>query len=145
MPGLVTVFCKLPCGLTLQVYKMEDVDEPVMGGGVKTVRRSRGTTGTRVKVAGFAEPMLKRPTNLVVHGVGITRDVDADFWNAWLKQNEDADYVKNGLVWASPKQTDIEAPTRDKVTLKSGMEAVDPGHMPIEFRRITTATTTDLR
>ena len=88
MPGMVTVGCKLPNGIILQRYSMDEATEPLMGGGSRVVKRA-APQGERIKINGCARrPGVDAP-HLIVHGAGITSNVDADFFADWLKQNQD--------------------------------------------------------
>lgn len=62
----------------------------------------------------------------VVGGHGITYNVDADLWAAWLKQNADRDVVKNGFVFAHGKAADVKAESKEKTDNKTGQEPIDP-------------------
>jgi hypothetical protein len=145
MAGTLTVACKLPAGLILQVWNMEDHDEPVFGGGVKVVKRAV-KHGPAIKINGSARRMGADAPHEIRGGVGLTYGVDEDLWKRWLEQNKDEPYVKNGLVFAQPtgKPGEIGAQIRDHRTLKSGMEPLDPNNLPPEFRgKIATATSAE--
>lgn len=62
----------------------------------------------------------------VIGGHGITYDVDADFFDAWLKAHSDRDMVKNGLIFAHEKAADVKAEAAEKKGNKSGLEAINP-------------------
>jgi hypothetical protein len=135
MPGTVTIACKIPNGLLLQVFNMVDHDEPVFGGGVRVVKRAV-QVGDRIKVNGPARYMGQELPHDIKGGCGLTYGVDADFWAKWLEQNKTAPYVTNGLIFAQPtgKPGDIDAQIKDHKKLKSGMEPLDLNDMPEEFR-----------
>lgn len=135
MPGTVTVGCKIPNGLMLQIYNMVDHDEPVFGGGVRVVKRAV-QVGPRIKINGPARYMGQELPHDIKGGCGLTYGVDADFFAKWLEQNKDAPYVRNGLVFAQPtgKPGEIESQIRDHKKLKSGMEPLDLENLPPEFR-----------
>jgi hypothetical protein len=132
---MVTVACKIPNGLILQVYDMVDHDEPVFGGGVRVVKRAV-QIGQRVKINGPARYMGLELPHDIKGGCGLTYGVDADFFSKWLEQNKTAPYVKNGLVFAQPsgKAAEIDAQIKDHKKLKSGMEPLDLKNMPEEFK-----------
>lgn len=62
----------------------------------------------------------------VVGGHGITYNVDADLWQAWLKQNADRDVVKNGFVFAHGKAANAKAEAKEKTDTKTGQEPIVP-------------------
>ena len=139
MAGTVTVACKIPNGLVLQVFSMEDTQEPVMGGGWKTVKRAI-RMGAPVKINGPAVAYGKPAPHDIRYGVGLTYGVDADFYNAWAEQNKSSDFIVKRLVYAHPKGTEIDAQSKDQISIKSGLEPIDPQNLPEEFKRkITTA------
>jgi hypothetical protein len=129
MPGTVSVACKVPSGLHLRLFSMEDFSEPVMGGGTRTVKRAV-ETGQRVTVKGFAHPIDKAPTAQIAGGYALTPNVDADFFAAWLAQNADSAIVKNKLIFAADKPTYAESKAREQEEIKSGLEPIDPNRMP---------------
>lgn len=139
MPGVVSVGCKLPGGLQIQLFNMEKRTELVMGGGVREVDIATPASA-RVKLNGFARYLGADSEHAIISGTGITHGVDADFFAEWLKRNKDMDVVKKGLVFAQAKAGEVEAQARDHKSLKSGLEAIDPGNLPLEFKgKIQTA------
>jgi hypothetical protein len=142
MAGTVTVACKVPNGLWMQVFQMEDAQEPVMGGGWKTVKRAV-RAGQPVKINGPAVAYGKPAPHDIRFGVGLTYGVDADFYTAWAEQNKGSDFIVKRLVYAHAKTIEIDAQSKDQVSIKSGMEPIDPHNLPDEFKRkITTAART---
>lgn len=92
----VTVGCKLPSGLHLDLPGK-----------------------TRVTLNG------SNASN-VIGGHGITENVDADFFAAWLKAYADHPAVKSGLIFAHEKAASTAAEARDKTKNTSGFEGIDP-------------------
>lgn len=130
MPGTVTIGCKLPSGVHLNIFTMEDSQEPIMGGGWRVIKKA--SFAGRVTIKGVGR-RVDDPR--VVGGYALTPNVDADVWAEWLKQNKDSDLVKNRMVFAHVKQAEAEAQARDQQSLRSGLEPVDPGNLPPEFKR----------
>lgn len=62
----------------------------------------------------------------VVGGHGITDDVPADLWTAWLAENKDRDLVKNGFVFAHGDDKDTKAEAKEKAKTKSKTEPLVP-------------------
>lgn len=91
----VTIGCKLPNGLVLEV-------------GGKSVQINGANSSQ------------------VIGGHGITHNVDADLWQAWLKQNADRAVVKNGFVFAHDKAANAKAEAKEKTDTKTGQEPIDP-------------------
>lgn len=134
MAGSVVVSCKLPNGLILRVYGMVEHAEPVMGGGMRTVKRAVQLPG-EVKINGCAAAMGKALPHDIRNGVGLTFGVDADLFNAWREQNKDSDFVKRELIYASAKPAEVEAQAKSNASVKSGFEPVDRNNLPEEFTR----------
>lgn len=131
-PDTVTVACKLPNGLVLRLFDMVSHDEPVLGGGVKPVLSAmpRPDTvtinGNTAPATGLAVPITIIDSNRRGDGFGLTHNVDRDFFVEWLKQNKDAPYVKEGLIWAYSDMGDVSAKAREQEKLKSGLEPLNP-------------------
>ena len=125
----VTVGCKLPHGLTMRVFDMVETQEPVMGGGFRAVKVAQERP-QRVTLNGFSNAQNRAPNSPIVEGFALTHGVDAEFWSAWKAQNADSDVVKNGLIFAHEKSVNTEAEAKDKKTLRSGLERLDPNKLP---------------
>ncbi len=139
MPDTVSVGCKIPNGLMLQLYRVETYDEQLMAGGTRKAKRAI-PEGLPVKLNGCARRVGKDMPHQILMGAGITHGVDADFFNEWVRRNADSDVVKKGLVFSQTKPGEIEAQVKDHRTLKSGMEPIDPRNLPAEFKhKIETA------
>ena len=139
MPGTVVVGCKIPTGLRIQLHKLEDFAEPVMAGGTRMVKRAVPESAA-VVLKGSARYIGKDTSGDIKNGAGLTYDVDADMFTEWLKRNKDEPYVKNGLVFAQERPGEAKAQARDHLSLKSGLEPIDPGNLAPEFRgKIKTA------
>lgn len=133
----VTVACKLPNGLLLRLFKMEDVDTPVMGGGVKTIKEAQ-PIGEPVKINGYAVPYGKRPRFSIISDMALTKDVPAAFWHEWLKQNQKLDVVVKGLIFAHGDTDRVEHAAAERgEELFCGLEPLDPENLPT--KRIETA------
>ncbi|NUF09793.1 hypothetical protein [Snodgrassella sp. ESL0324] len=72
-----------------------------------------------VKINGFN-------TSNVIGGHGITENVPADFWQAWLARNKDRDITKNGLIFAHSNTKDTTAEAKEKRKTKSSTEPISP-------------------
>lgn len=144
MAATVTVACRLPHGLVLQLQTMQKRSEPVMGGGYREVEQA-ARTGDKIVIAGFARPV--NPEGEVefaplVGGYGLTYGVDKDFFEKWLAQNADLDAVRNGFIFAHERDDTVKGRARDGKAGLSGLEPINPRNLPTEFRKVETATTT---
>ncbi|MDB5448416.1 MAG: hypothetical protein JWQ97_3733 [Phenylobacterium sp.] len=119
MGETVTVACKLPNGLILRVFDMVEHDEPVMGGGFRSVSRAH-QTGTDVVIKGAAAPFgMEKP---LVGGYALTSNVDADFFTRWLEQNAESDMVRNRMVFAHGRADHVRGQAREQDEITSGLE-----------------------
>lgn len=66
-------------------------------------------------------------SSVVVGGHGITEDVPADLWAAWLSENKDRDMVKNGFVFAHGDAKSTKAEAKEKKDTKSKTEPLPQG------------------
>lgn len=127
--GRITVACKLPHGLQLQLYDMEEGSEPVMGGGTKTVKRAVAL-GDSVKLNGVAVPFGKMPNYMIVGGYALTPNVDAQFFRRWMNDNQDSPIVKNKLILVHEDQVNVTDAAKDHDSVRSGLEPITPDKDP---------------
>lgn len=127
--AMVTIACKHPGGLILRVFKMEDFNEPVMGGGFRTSQRAVKME-QQVVIKGPAVPFGVVPDFRIVGGYALTEGVPADFWAAWLKQNADSDLVKNRMIHAHESTSYMVGQAKEQRELRSGMEPINPTKDP---------------
>ena len=119
--GTVTVAVKAPNGIVLRAFRWEEVQEPVMGGGYRSVKTAV-EVGERFYLKGYAAPFGQVPAVPVVCGYAINHGVPADLWHAWLEQNKHSDLVKRGIISAYAKSDDAEAFAREHHDVRSGLE-----------------------
>jgi hypothetical protein len=124
----VTVACKLPNGLRLRIFKMREISEQAPG-GPRTIEQSF-QVGPTIVVRGPALPFGVVPSELIIGGYALTKDVPRDFWETWLEQNVDLDCVQKGLIFARKNTDDAVAKAKDRSTIKSGLEPLDPNKLP---------------
>jgi hypothetical protein len=128
-PDTVTVGCKLPNGLLLQNFVMENYQEQVMGGGTRTSQRAVRLEET-YRICGnsldISKMALGEVPNLIIGGYGITSGIPRVFWDEWLRANKDAAYVKNGLVFAEDSEARARKRAAEGAKLRSGLEPIDP-------------------
>lgn len=111
MSGTVTVACKIPNGLILQLHEMIDTNE-VTPNGFRSIMKAQ-PKGPQVHIAGYSREFMQAPKAPIVCGFALTRGVDADFWEEWLNQHRDADCVRNGLIFAHENVADSKAQAKD--------------------------------
>lgn len=103
MPGFVTVACKTPMGLILEL---------------------KGRP--QVTIKGFSIPYGTVPSYPLVGGYALTPNVDADFFEEWMKVNANLDLVRKHFIFAHAKSSDASAQAREMAAEKSGLEPIDP-------------------
>lgn len=69
-------------------------------------------------------------TSELIGGHGITEGVDKDFFEAWLADHKDLDFVKGGFVFAHEKSQNASAEAKDRSKNKTGLEPLDPTDKP---------------
>ena len=128
MSSTVTVCSKLPMGFILKLYDQKKMTEPVMGGGAReytmAVFRRNSKTYT---INGNSYAQNKGPHCQIEAGYAITRDIPKDFWDEWLSQNEHAEYVVNGMIFAHAESASAIAQAKDGNDVRSNLERLDPG------------------
>jgi hypothetical protein len=118
----VTVLCKLPHGLRIRNFKMVDRTEQGIGGISKDVKIAE-VVGEHILINGNACEIDKRPRCVILEGgYAVTTGVDRDSWEAWLRDNRDAAYVRNGLVKAVDSMDAAEGFDADNEAARSGLE-----------------------
>lgn len=116
--NFVTVACKLPNGLHLEIadpaYPAPVAPDPRdPNPKVTAVPKIRHT----VKGANSAN---------LYGGYGLTENVPAEFFAAWLKAHAASTFVKKGLVFAHERPLNAQAEAAEKAAVKSGFEPADP-------------------
>lgn len=123
----VTVACKIPMGLLLKLFEPKEFYEPVMGGGTRKITQYvEKYNSPTFKLNGCSYPQNAAPAQQILNGYGLTHGIPKDFWEEWLAQNKDADFVKNGMIFAHVEMASVNSETNEKVKEKSGLERLDP-------------------
>ena len=131
MPGTVTVGCRLPAGLHLPIFRMQDIEEPLMNSaGVRKTKIAVPIGRITIKGTG-----RRVDDPRVIYGAALTPDVDADTFAKWLEDNKDSDLVRKGLVFAHAKPAEVSVIARERENERSGLEPIDPANLPPEFKR----------
>jgi hypothetical protein len=128
----VTVACKLPNGLILQLEEWVDVPQPGPG-GTRMVKESR-RIGAKYTVRGNRLPFGVVPDFQMTsnnNGYALTPGIPKEFWDQWLDAHKDMDIVVNKLIFACPTTTDVRAIARENEGRRSGLEPLDPAKLPM--------------
>lgn len=121
----VTIACKLPHGLVLEVdYKI--VNNGVVQGENYQRVTLNGTNDNNPKGLIMAPPSVLNPEP------GITKGVSKDLWEEWLKKaGKNHPAVKNHLIYVLMDDADSAADQiAASASLRSGLEPLDPTKMP---------------
>jgi hypothetical protein len=132
----VIVGCKLPNGLILRIFRFEEQQEPILGGGFRSFKIAKPVDGVEYKLNGVRFPYGTVPDYLIVNGYALTSGIPEDFWKTWVEQNKDALVVKNELIIAHRRTDSIKDQAYDNRKVKSGLEPLDPENPPKGFHKI---------
>ena len=127
----VSVASKMPFDFTLRLFDFVEKHEPVMGGGSRSYKIAEQRRGTpEFVVMGNSFPQNKGPHQPLSGGYAITHGIPKDFWEAWLEQHAEADYVVNSIIFAQGDSASITAETKEKEGVKTNIERLDPNNLP---------------
>lgn len=128
------VACKLPSGIFMQGYKMEEIQEQTPMG----FRPAKVAVpfGPKVKINGNAAPQGSVAPGLVDGGYVLTHNVPADTARAWMEANKDSDMVRNKLIFISDKPENAAAQSKNNHAVKSGLERLDVGTVSKNGREV---------
>lgn len=133
----VTVACKLPNGLWLQLHRAQRITVPVLGGGTRDETQFM-REGNRYRVYGNSHPQNKAPMCEIVAGFALTHNIPKDFWDKWLDQNSESEIVKKSIIFGYAGRENIDAASKDHEKVKSGFERMDPTNLPSVVRKVET-------
>jgi hypothetical protein len=127
----VTVASKFPMDFTLRIFDFVKRYEPVMGGGTREVKIAERRRGSKeFIVQGNSWAQNRGPHQQLHSGYAITSGIPKAFWDEWLEQNKEADYVVNGMLFAHAETASTMSEAREKEKEKSGLERLDPKNLP---------------
>lgn len=123
----LTVVCRLPSGLVLDLYDPEDLRaragsaSPVMAPPVPRAS---------VRLAGARRDARFHARDNRLLGLAGRTQVDAAFWEAWVAQNPGYLPLKNGLIFAQARAADADARLAECASERTGLEGLDPNALP---------------
>ena len=82
--------------------------------------------GLIIEVDGKTAVINGTNTSKVIGGHGITENVDADLFNAWIERNKERKVVKNELIFAHTQKESVKASAKEKANNKTGLEPINP-------------------
>lgn len=128
--GSVTVACKVPMGMVLQLQTAMERPIPTgrgFDGDFKMVAMNV-FTGRRYHVFGPSIPAQGGLPDgyilpkIIEGGYALTEGIPAEFWEKWLEQNAKAEYVTNRMIFAYQGARNARAAAEDHGTHTSGLE-----------------------
>lgn len=126
----VTVACKVPNGIEFGLYVMVEDQEPIMGGGWKTVKKANPTGETvRLRGPGPALAAMRRgvePSESLAAGFALTPGIPREHWEKVRRDYADHPAIVNGLVFATDSDVDAMAEARNRRSVETGLEGIDP-------------------
>ena len=131
----VTIASKFPNGFYMAVHKYEEYDEPVIGGGMRTMKHGV-QNGERVLIKGPNAQQGMSPLAPVEGGYALTHNVPADFAKQWFEENKMSDMVRNHVVFMAANAENATRRAREQKEIRSGFERLDPGTIVKEGRDV---------
>ncbi|VWC89966.1 hypothetical protein BLA17378_04502 [Burkholderia aenigmatica] len=127
----VTVASKAPFDIILKLYDLNEMSEPVMGGGYRTFKQyQERLTAKPIVIQGNSWAQNQGPHQQIVGGFAITHDVPKAFWDEWYEQNKNSDYIKNEMIFAHTEARSVTSKATDMAEVKSNIERLDPKNLP---------------
>lgn len=133
----ITVGCKFPHGLFLKLFKLEDTNEAVAGGGFRSVKKAV-QYGPTIRINGPIHAFGQVSKHRVEGGYALTENVDADFFRQWREDNADSDLVKNNVIIAHEERDMLVGEAQEKVAVPTGQEPLERDkdkRIPTRMRR----------
>jgi hypothetical protein len=103
--------------------------------GMVTTETMAQEVGPRFTVRGPALAFGQLPNIPIVGGYAITIGVPRDLARTWFEQNEDADCVKNNLIFCEDNLERATSRAKELAKVRSGLEPLDPNNLPPEFTK----------
>lgn len=125
--AFVTVACKVPTGVVLQLCKKTIWMEDTPSGARERVRFD--PFGETYTVQGPATAVGSTPRGykapLVAGGYALTPNIPADFFAKWMEQHELNPIVKNKMIFAHGSKADTIKEAHELKFTRSGFEPLD--------------------
>lgn len=136
MAETVSIACKLPHGLIMQLQRFIEVREPTQTNPDRIVKVAEkfGPTHT---IKGFANG-ARDPDVTVIGNFAINNGVPAEFAQAWFEQNAEHPAVAGGFVYLHRTAGGAAGYAREHAKKLSGFEPADPSALPQEFKDVET-------
>lgn len=142
----VTVACKLPNGLVLQLEDPHDFMEPLPNGGNRPVRQwRRREESYTVRGCALNFEAMKRGMSMpaIEGGYALTSGIPKEFWEQWWDTHRNDDYVRRGLIFAAGSEVEVRREAARNSSVR-GLDPIDPdnpGQAGIDVRMVQVGTT----
>ncbi|MXV35965.1 MULTISPECIES: hypothetical protein [unclassified Saccharibacter] len=133
MAKFITVLCRLPSGVELELHDLDSLKERANSAapiGLASVPRQS------VLLNGAKHDPTYHPAEGRLLGRAGRTQVEEDFWNEWLKQNERNDLVTRKLVFAEASPTKADAALAELSKERTGLEGNDPDNLPKDVSKL---------
>lgn len=125
----VTVACKFPAGVILQLCRETSFVEETRAGG-RIERKRFDKVGEVYTVRGPAMPNGQTPKGYrrpeVEGGYALTSNIPTEFWEQWLYQNRENPLVTSKMIFAHATHDHAAGKAGDLHETRSGFEPLDP-------------------
>jgi len=129
----VIVACKVPTGLRLQLQKpLKKFEDTREGPQARTYNVFYGPVyyvhGPAYPVGTLPKGFPRQPQ--IEGGYALTSGIPADFWEQWMEQNKEADFVRpiagaeHGAIFAYGTFEDVTAAARECEKVLTGLEPI---------------------
>jgi len=124
----VYVGCKLPNGLILQNFVMEEVREAVPGGFKDSPMARRLPESYRLNGTSLTHDQRQNGDvgYPIVHQCAITGGIPREFWEKWQEANARSELVRNNIVFAHKEEASVRRMAAEFAGQKTGLEPLDP-------------------
>lgn len=127
----VTVICKIPQGIVIQMYEFRE-RESVIQGGTQKEKKAYPLEGKSFKINGPAHGQMEGPRCRIASGFALTEDVPADIWEGWYEQSgKHLAACQNGLLLAFSNTGKALGAAKEHKGEKSGLERLNPAALPV--------------
>ena len=121
----VTVASKLPMPLVLQLHSPVEQMQVHAGGVHKFIQFEVRRGAPTYTVVGNSIPHNSAPKQMIANGFGITPGIPKAFWEEWLEQHKDLQYVKEGMIFAHEELISVHSMAREREKIVTGLERID--------------------
>ncbi|MEE8658531.1 hypothetical protein CGLAMM_02715 [Acetobacteraceae bacterium EV16G] len=127
MAETITVICRLPSGIRLDVHDMEVLKARNLSPNQSNTAPKPMKSVTLNGIKG--DPRFVKEANVHL-GYGGRTQVDKEFWEAWLKQNASSDLVKKNIIFAEVNEKRALDRLDSEGKTPTGMEPLDQNKVP---------------